>query len=108
VVARTQTGTAKRYKSRDSNKLDQFLSLGREYFQPSISIIEFKNDLGEQISGSDPTSGNPETLNGNINALFLRNNGGQNVEFSADNNIALNAILEDRERKYLDPYQEEV
>jgi hypothetical protein len=50
-------------------------------------------DLGEQISGSDPTSGNPATLIGNINALFLRNNGGQNVEFSADNSIALNAIL---------------
>jgi hypothetical protein len=50
-------------------------------------------DLGEQITGSDPASGNPATLNGNINALFLRNNGEQNVEFSADNTIALNAIL---------------
>jgi hypothetical protein len=50
-------------------------------------------DLAEQISGSDPATGNPVTLNGNVNALFLRNNGGQNVEFSADNSIALNAIL---------------
>jgi hypothetical protein len=50
-------------------------------------------DLAEQISGSDPATGNPVTLNGKINALFLRNNGGQNVEFTADNSIALNAIL---------------
>jgi hypothetical protein len=50
-------------------------------------------DLAEQITGSDPASGNPVTLNGNINALFLRNNGGQNIEFSADNSIALNALL---------------
>lgn len=50
-------------------------------------------DLAEQITGSDPASGNPVTLNGNINALFLRNNGGQNVEFTADNSIALNAVL---------------
>ena len=50
-------------------------------------------DLAGQITGSDPGSGNPATLNGNINALFLRNNGGQNIEFSADNTIALNAIL---------------
>jgi hypothetical protein len=50
-------------------------------------------DLAEQITGSDPASGNPVTLNGNINVLFLRNNGGQNIEFSADNSIALNALL---------------
>jgi hypothetical protein len=50
-------------------------------------------DLAGQITGSDPASGNPATLNGNINALFLRNNGGQTIEFSADNSIALNAIL---------------
>lgn len=50
-------------------------------------------DLAEQITGSDPASGNPVSLNGNINALFLRNNGGQNVEFTADNSIALNAVL---------------
>ena len=50
-------------------------------------------DLAEQITGSDPATGNPATLNGNINALFLRNNGEQNVEFSGDNSIALSAIL---------------
>ena len=50
-------------------------------------------DLAEQIAGTDPGSVNPATLNGNINALFLRNNGEQNVAFSADNTIALNAIL---------------
>jgi len=50
-------------------------------------------DLAGQITGSDPATGNPVTLNGNINSLFLRNNGGQNIEFSADNSIALNAIL---------------
>jgi hypothetical protein len=32
-------------------------------------------------------------LNDNINALFLRNNGGQDVELSGDNSVALNAIL---------------
>jgi hypothetical protein len=32
-------------------------------------------------------------LNGNINVLLLRNNDEQNVEFAADNSVALNAIL---------------
>jgi hypothetical protein len=32
-------------------------------------------------------------MNGNINALFLRNNGGQDVELSGDNSVALNAVL---------------
>jgi hypothetical protein len=32
-------------------------------------------------------------LNGNINAFFLQNSGGQNEEFGADNSIALNAIV---------------
>ena len=50
-------------------------------------------DLNGQITGTDPATGNPVTLNGNINALFLRNNGGQNVEFSGDNSVALNAVL---------------
>jgi hypothetical protein len=50
-------------------------------------------DLTGQITGPDPATGNPVTLNGNINALFLRNNGGQDVELSADNSIALNAVL---------------
>jgi hypothetical protein len=53
----------------------------------------FGADLNEQITGADPATGNQVTLNGNINALFLFNNGGQEVEFSGDNSIALNAIL---------------
>ena len=50
-------------------------------------------DLNGQITGPDPATGNPVTLNGNINALFLFNNGGQNVELSGDNSVALNAVL---------------
>jgi hypothetical protein len=50
-------------------------------------------DLSGQITGSDPATGNPVTLNGNINALFLRNAGEENVEFSPDNNAALNTVL---------------
>ena len=50
-------------------------------------------DLAEQITGFDPASGNPVTMNGNINALFLRNSGGQDVELNADNSVALNAVL---------------
>ena len=50
-------------------------------------------DLNGQITGPDPATGNPVTLNGNINALFIFNNGGQNVELSGDNSVALNAIL---------------
>jgi hypothetical protein len=50
-------------------------------------------DLNEQITGSDPATGNPVTLNGNVNALFLLNPSGQEVEMSGDNSVALNAIL---------------
>jgi hypothetical protein len=50
-------------------------------------------DLSEQVTGPDPATGDQVTLNGNINALFLFNNGGQNVEFSGDNSVALNAVL---------------
>ena len=50
-------------------------------------------DLNGQITGTYPATGNPVTLNGNINALFLRNAGGQNVEVNADNSVALNAVL---------------
>ena len=50
-------------------------------------------DLNEQITGADPATGAQVTLNGNINALFLLNLGGQEVEFSGDNSVALNAIL---------------
>jgi alpha-N-acetylglucosamine transferase len=50
-------------------------------------------DLNEQITGADPATEAQVTLNGNINALFLLNLGGQEVEFSGDNSVALNAIL---------------
>jgi hypothetical protein len=50
-------------------------------------------DLNGQITGTDPATGNPVTLNGNINALFLGNNGGQDVELCADNSVALNTVL---------------
>jgi alpha-N-acetylglucosamine transferase len=50
-------------------------------------------DLNEQITGPDPATGAQVTLNGNINALFLLNSGGQDVEMSGDNSVALNAIL---------------
>ena len=56
-------------------------------------------DLNEQITGPDPATGNQVTLNGNINALFLWNNGGQDVEFSGDNSVALNAVLTKIENK---------
>jgi hypothetical protein len=50
-------------------------------------------DLNEQMTGIDPATGGQVTLNGNINALFLLNAGGEEVEFSGDNSVALNAIL---------------
>ena len=53
----------------------------------------FAPDLNEQLTGPDPATGNQVTLNGNINALFLWNNGGQDIEFDGDHSIALNAIL---------------
>lgn len=53
----------------------------------------YSANLNEQVTGPDPATGNQVTLNGNINALFLWNNAGQDIEFSADNSVALNAIL---------------
>jgi hypothetical protein len=50
-------------------------------------------DLSGQITGQDPATGAQATLNGNINALLPQDNGGQNVELSADNSAALNAVL---------------
>jgi hypothetical protein len=50
-------------------------------------------DLNGQITRPDPTTGNPITLNDNINKLYLWNNGGQNIDLSADNSVALNTIL---------------
>jgi hypothetical protein len=45
------------------------------------------------MTGIDPATGAEVTLNGNINSLFLLNLGGQEVELSGDNRVALNAIL---------------
>jgi hypothetical protein len=50
-------------------------------------------DLSRQITGSDPSTGNPVTLDGNVNSLFLLNDGGQEVELGGGDNVALNAIL---------------
>jgi hypothetical protein len=50
-------------------------------------------DLSRQITGSDPSTGNPVTLDGNVNSLFLLNDGSQEVELSGDNSVALNAVL---------------
>ena len=50
-------------------------------------------DLNGQMTGVDPATGAQVTLNGNVNSLFLLNLGGQEVELSGDNSVALNAIL---------------
>jgi hypothetical protein len=50
-------------------------------------------DLNGQITGLDPATGAQVELDGNVNALFLWNAGGQNIEFSGDNSAALNALL---------------
>jgi hypothetical protein len=50
-------------------------------------------DLGRQMTGLDPATGAQVTLDGNINSLFLLNDGGQEVELSGDNSVALNAVL---------------
>jgi len=47
-------------------------------------------DLNETMSGITPNGENPETLDDNINAVLLWNNEGRNVEFNADNTLALN------------------
>ena len=49
--------------------------------------------LNEQVTGQDPATGNQVTMNGNINALFLWNNAGQDIEFNGDNSLAFNALL---------------
>jgi hypothetical protein len=55
--------------------------------------VLFGAELNEQVTGEDPATGNSVTLNGNINALFLLNDGGQSIELGGDNSVALNAIL---------------
>jgi hypothetical protein len=49
--------------------------------------------LSEQITGIDPATGAQVALNGHINSLFLLSLGDQEVEFSGDNSVALNAVL---------------
>ncbi len=49
-------------------------------------------DLNEFMSGVTPNGGFPATLNDNINAILLWNNAGGDVNFSADNTLALNII----------------
>jgi hypothetical protein len=53
----------------------------------------FAVKLSGQVTGQDPATGNQVTMNGNINALFLRNGAGQDIELSGDNSIAYNALL---------------
>lgn len=53
----------------------------------------FTADLDGRITGPDPSTGEQVTLNGNINTLFLWNNGGDDVQFSGDSSVAFNAIL---------------
>ena len=55
--------------------------------------VLFGADLNEQVTGPDQARGESATLNGNINALFLLNNGGQAVEFGGDHSVALNTFL---------------
>ena len=50
-------------------------------------------DLNEQVTGTDPSTGDRVTLNGNINVLFLWNNGEKSIDFNGDNSVAMNAIL---------------
>jgi hypothetical protein len=55
--------------------------------------VLFGANLNERISGEDPATGNPVTMNGNINALFLLNDSGEDVELGGDHSAAYNAIL---------------
>lgn len=49
-------------------------------------------NLSETMSGLTPNGGLPTTLNDNTNAILLWNNAGGDVNFSADNTLALNVI----------------
>ncbi len=52
----------------------------------------YSMDLNETMSGLTPNGGEPETLDDNTNAILLWNNEGKDVEFIADNTLALNVI----------------
>jgi len=49
-------------------------------------------DLDGVMLGITPKEGNPATLYDNINAIALWNNAGNDVDFNADNSLALNII----------------
>ncbi|MBA3977500.1 MAG: hypothetical protein H0X50_04800, partial [Nitrosopumilus sp.] len=52
----------------------------------------YSTDLNQTMSGVTPNGGEPETLDDNTNAILLWNNEGEDVEFNADNTLALNII----------------
>jgi hypothetical protein len=52
----------------------------------------YSMDLNQTMSGVTPNGGEPETLDDNTNAILLWNNEGEDVEFNADNTLALNII----------------
>jgi hypothetical protein len=54
--------------------------------------ILFSAVLSETITGEHPTTGDQVTRSG-FNAIFLRNDRGEDVEFNADNSVALNLLL---------------
>jgi hypothetical protein len=53
----------------------------------------YKVDLNNLTTGKEPVSGKQVTLNGNINALLLWNNAGQEVGFNPQNTVAYNTVL---------------
>jgi hypothetical protein len=54
--------------------------------------ILFSVVLTETITGEHPTTGDQITRSG-FNAIFLRNDRGEDVEFNADNSVALKLLL---------------
>jgi hypothetical protein len=54
--------------------------------------ILFSAALSETITGEHPTTGDQVTRSG-FNAIFLRNDRGEDVDFNSDNSVALNLLL---------------
>ena len=54
--------------------------------------VLFSAVLRETITGEDPTTGDEVTRSG-FNAIFLRNDRGEDVEFNGDNSAALKILL---------------
>ncbi|VFJ14856.1 exported protein of unknown function [Candidatus Nitrosocosmicus franklandus] len=50
-------------------------------------------DLNEVMTGKEPVLGNEVTLNGNINALLLWNNAGQEIIFNPQNSVSFSTAL---------------